>query len=287
MKIRSIGVCLKPDQPQASEMVSGLIDWAEGRSLEVLIDEDAALGLEHKATPREELCARVDLIIVIGGDGTLLAVARSAGTRRVPILGINLGSLGFLTEINRDEMEACLERVVQGDLVIEPRMRLEVQVMRDGREVGRSQALNDAVVARSGALSRMVDLVAYADGVKVTTYTADGLIISTPTGSTAYSLSAGGPLLMPGLEAFVLTPICPHSLTQRPIVLPQQTEIAVDVQLVRGGQITLTVDGQEEFELCHGDRVVTRRSPYPVEIVASPFRNRFEILHTKLRWGQR
>jgi NAD+ kinase len=234
---------------------------------------------------REALCERSDLIVVLGGDGTLLSVARSSGTRRVPILGVNLGRLGFLTEINVDELFLALDKVLAGDLRVVSHMRLEVQVQRGDATLGHFHALNDVVITKT-ALSRMIDLDAFADGHKVTTYHADGLILSTPTGSTAYSLSAGGPLLVPGLEAIVLTPICPHSLTQRPLVLPESAEIEV-VTHARGGEAALTVDGQEGLELCDGDSVRVRRSPHSVDIVASPFRNRYEILHAKLRWGNR
>jgi NAD+ kinase len=287
VKFESIGVCLKPDQPDCKEVVGRLVAWAERRQVEIVLDRQAGRGLDLPVIDREELCARVDLIVVVGGDGTLLSVVRSLGTRDVPILGINLGRLGFLTEVNRDEMETCLDRILDGDMVAEPRMRLETKVYRADDEIASYLALNDVVITRT-ALSRMVDLETFADGMKVTTYHADGLIISTPTGSTAYSLSAAGPILLPVLEAIVLTPICPHSLNQRPLVLPQQTEVEIRVQLGPGAEAaTLTVDGQVGLELGHRDRVVTRRSPHDARIVASPFRNRFEILHAKLQWGER
>ncbi|MBW2273872.1 MAG: NAD(+)/NADH kinase [Deltaproteobacteria bacterium] len=285
MKIRSVGVCLKPDQPQAAETVRLLVKWLCEHELDVLLDDDAARATERSATSRDELAAAADLIMVLGGDGTLLSVARSTGTRHVPILGVNLGTLGFLTEINVDEMLPALEKVVSGDFEIESRMRLEVVAYRGREEIGRYHALNDAVLSKT-ALSRMIDLCTYADGVMVTTYHADGLIVSTPTGSTAYSLSAGGPLLLPGLEAIVLTPICPHSLTHRPVVMPQRCEIEVEVRS-SAGPVALTVDGQEGIELADGDRVCVRRSEHPVAIVASPYRSRYEILHAKLRWGER
>ncbi|MFT5442030.1 MAG: NAD+ kinase [Myxococcota bacterium] len=287
MKVQSIGVCLKPDTPDCKEVVGRLVVWAQHRDIEVLLDQQAGPGLDLPVVSRDELCARVDLIVVVGGDGTLLSVVRSAGAREVPILGINLGTLGFLTEVNRDEMEECLDRMIAGELAIEPRMRLEIQVYRDEQKIASYLALNDVVITRT-AISRMVDLETYADGLRVTTYHGDGLIISTPTGSTAYSLSAAGPILLPGLEAIVLTPICPHSLNQRPLVLPQQTQVDVRVLLAPGADsATLTVDGQEGLELGQHDRVVTSRSPHAARIVASPFRNRFDILHTKLQWGER
>ena len=198
MNIRSVGVCLKRDQPQAADTVRALVEWLSQRQIDVYVDECSADWCDLEATPPAELAEKVDLILVLGGDGTLLSVARAAGTRRVPILGVNLGTLGFLTEINVDELFPTLERILGGDVTVESRLRLEVVVSRGGEERGRFEALNDAVITKS-ALSRMIDLKTYADSVLVTTYHADGLIVSTPTGSTAYSLSAGGPLLVPGI----------------------------------------------------------------------------------------
>jgi len=287
VKIESIGVCLKPDQPDCKEIVGRLVAWAKGRQIEIVLDRQAGRGLDLPVIERAELCARVDMIITVGGDGTLLSAARSLGTRDIPILGINLGSLGFLTEVNRDEMETCLDRICNGEMVAQPRMRLETKVYREGREIASYLALNDVVFTRT-APGGMVDLETFADGTKVTTYHADGLIIATPTGSTAYSLSAAGPILLPVLEAILLTPICPHSLNQRPLVLPEQTEIEVRVQVEPGAQAAiLTIDGQEGLELGPHDRVVTKRSAHDARIVASPLRNRFEILQSKLHWGDR
>ncbi len=285
MKIRTIGVCLKPGQPQAAETVRELIKWLGDRGIETRVDAECAKLTDRSGEDTAALAAEVDLLVSLGGDGTLLAVARAAGSRRVPILGVNLGTLGFLTEVNVEEMLPALETVLAGNAEIVSRMRLEVEATRDGRELGRFMALNDAVITKT-ALSRMIDLETFAAGQDVATYHADGLIVSTPTGSTAYSLSAGGPLLLPGLEAIVLTPICPHSLTQRPLVLPVESEIEVVVR-TRGGDATITIDGQEGMELLDGDRVAMRRSPHPVDTVASPLRTRFQILQTKLRWGER
>jgi NAD+ kinase len=285
MTVQRVGICLKPDQSQAAPLIRSLVEWFSQREIEVLCDEESALATGATGVSREELSACVDLIVAMGGDGTLLSVARATGTRAVPILGINLGTLGFLTEVSVDEMIPALEQVIAGKAKAEPRMRLEVVITRGEDEVARYQALNDAVMSKT-ALSRMVDLMVYADGVSVTTYHADGLIVSTPTGSTAYSLSAGGPLLLPGSGVMVLTPICPHSLTQRPVVFPHSAVIDVEVD-TRGAQVVLTVDGQEGVELADGDRVRVRRSPHPVSIVESPFLNRYEILRAKLRWGAR
>ena len=179
----------------------------------------------------------------------------------------------------------AFERLIKGDFEIETRLRLEVGVRRGEREVGRFQALNDAVISKS-AMSRMIDLETLAEGRPVTTYHSDGLIVATPTGSTAYSLSAGGPILMTGIGAFILNPICPHSLNHRPVVISQSAEIEVRVH-TRGAGVALTVDGQEFIALEEGDTVLLHRSPHPVEIVASPFRSRWEVMRTKLGWGER
>ena len=199
---------------------------------------------------------------------------------------MNLGTLGYLAEISLDEPFPTLEGVLAGRLRTETRMRLDVHAERDGREIGRYLALNDAVIART-ALSRMIDLQTWADDSEVTTYHGDGLIVATPTGSSAYSLSAGGPLLLPGIGAIVLTPICPHTLTQRPLVLPGVCRVAINVLDTRGGEVHLTVDGQVGCELQQGDRVSVRASDQPFQMLVPADRNRFEVMRNKLRWGAR
>ena len=284
MALQSVGICLKPGQPQAAATVRGLEKWLGERGVRVALDEDAAEQTGGAGTPRERLVRAVDLVIVLGGDGTLLSVARDAGEHPVPILGVNLGTLGFMTEIAQDEVFAALERALGGALHVESRMRLEVRALRGEHALGRWLALNDAVVASSAA--RLVELEVCVDGMEVTCYHADGLIVSTPTGSTAYSLSAGGPIVDPRLEAFVLTPISPHTLTQRPVVLPASSRIEVRVR-AGGGEVRLTVDGQTGLPLRDDDRVQVVRSRHPVALVVSPFRNHFAILREKLRWGAR
>ncbi len=285
MKLESVGICLKPGQPQAAGLVRGLGKWLEERGLRVAFDEDAAEPGGEPGTPRDTLVAEADLVIVLGGDGTLLSVARNAGERAVPILGVNLGTLGFMTEIAQDELFAALERVLSGQMRVESRMRLCVRVLREAEEVDSWLALNDAVVANATS-ARLVEITARVEGDAITTYHADGLIVATPTGSTAYSLSAGGPILDPRLEAFVLTPISPHTLTQRPVVLPGDLRIEVSTR-GRGGELRLTVDGQTGVALRDDDRVEIVRSEHPVRLVVSPFRNHFAILREKLRWGAR
>jgi NAD+ kinase len=286
MEIRRVGICVKPEQPQLADLIRALEKWLVERGLEAQPDPESGRWTGAPGLPRGELAGRVDLVVVLGGDGTLLAVARAIGDRDVPILGVNLGTLGFLAEIARDELFPTLEAVLAGRFRIEERMRLDVSVERDASSLGRYLALNDAVISNT-ALSRLVHLETRADGAELTTYHADGLIVATPTGSTAYSLSAGGPLLHPTMEALVLTPISAHTLTQRPLVLPETCEVQVRVADARGGHVHLTVDGQVGRQLSEGDRVTVRRAARPARLLVDPSRSRFEIMRAKLRWGER
>ena len=286
MDVRSVGICVKLGQRGLAGMVDGLEKWLGERGVEVLPDPEAGRWTNASGISRSELAQRADLVVVLGGDGTLLSVARAVGECDVPILGVNLGTLGFLTETAREDLFPTLEAVLEGHFVIEERMRFDVRVERDGRELGLFTALNDAVISNT-ALSRMVHLATRADGAEVTTYHADGLIIATPTGSTAYSLSAGGPLLLPTLQAIVVTPISPHTLTQRPLVLPETCVVEVYVEERRGGEVHLTVDGQEGRALDDEDLVTVRRSEHPARLLVPSDRNRFELMRAKLRWGER
>jgi len=286
MEIRRVGICVKPDQPQLADLVRSLEKWLVERGLEAFPDPESGRWTDAPGQPRGELAGRVDLVVVLGGDGTLLAVARAVGDRDVPILGVNLGTLGFLAEIAREELFPRLEAVLAGRLRSEERMRLDVAVGRDGASLGRYLALNDAVISNT-ALSRLVRLETRADGAEVTTYHADGLIVATPTGSTAYSLSAGGPLVYPTMQALVLTPISAHTLTHRPLVLPPTCEVQVRVRDARGGTVHLTVDGQVGRELVTDDLVTVRRASRPTRLLVDPARSRFEVMRAKLRWGER
>ncbi len=277
--VHCVALCAKPRSVPAQAAARELAQWLAARGVEVLLDDTLAAGGQgHRA-----LAEKADLLVVLGGDGTLLSVAREIGARPVPILGVNLGTLGFLAEFAPSEEREVLERVLRGDYTTVERMRLDVRVARGGSELLRSHALNDAVITRAD-LSRMIDLEATADGVPVTTYHGDGLIVATPTGSTAYTLSAGGPILMPGARVFVLTPICPHALAQRPLVLPDTTALTITVH-PRDGAARLTVDGQVALALDDGDRIEIAASAHPAHFVASPFRSRFDVLRTKLGWG--
>lgn len=283
MAKRAVGVCLKPDDPLAAEVLRSLAKWLADSGIELRCDAGAARALELPARTPRELAASVDLLVVLGGDGTLLGVAREIGDAQVPILGVNLGTRGFLAEIAPAEQFDAVARALDGAMPIENRARLDVRVERDGTEIARFIALNEVVVG--SAASRLLDLETSADGQPVTTYRADGLIVATPTGSTAYSLSAAGPILLPAVAAFVLNPICPHTLSQRPLVLPDSMQVEIRPLAHDGGAVRLTVDGQAGRELVRGDRVTVRRSPHPLRLVVASDHDRFQILRTKLGWG--
>lgn len=283
--MRTVGIATKP-RPEAVDILGNLVAWLEGRGCRVLLDEEAAdlLG-QPDGVPRARLTEQTDLMVVLGGDGTLLSVARTAGPREVPVLGVNLGGLGFLTEITLDELYPVLGAVLSGDMRPTRRVMLMCRVHRGGRMVADYVALNDAVINK-GAMARIIDLETSINGEYVTTYRADGLILSTPTGSTAYCLAAGGPILYPTLGALVLTPICPHTLTNRPLVVPDDVTIEI-VQGSASEEVSLTLDGQIGFHLQHRDAVVVQRAPRMLPLIASPKRNYFEVLRTKLKWGGR
>jgi NAD+ kinase len=282
-KIAAVGLCVKPASTQAGEAARTLAARLAEHGVAVHADSDAARWLGAAGASRAELAAAVDLLVVLGGDGTLLSVAREIGAASVPILGVNLGQLGFLAEVAPEEQEGALDYVLKGGFETVQRMRLDVRAERGGRALLAALALNDAVIKGSD-LARMIDLEAVTDGARVGLYHGDGLIVSTPTGSTAYNLSAGGPILMPGARVFVVTPICPHTLTQRPLVLPEGARLTIEVRPRHGGA-QLTVDGQVGVRLEAGDLVQLGVSAHPAHFVVSPFRTRFDVLRTKLGWG--
>jgi len=236
------------------------------------------------AANKAELPGLADLLIVLGGDGTLLSMARAVGDLGIPIVGVNLGGLGFLTATTLDEMLPSLEAALQGRMVIEDRLMLLARVVRNGAVVCEHMALNDMVITKS-AMSRIINLAVSVEGQYATAYRADGLIISTPTGSTAYSLSAGGPIVFPSVEAIVLTPICSHTLTNRPIVLPASHRIEVTIQSDQ--EIMLTVDGQVGVGLRERDVVEVIKAAAHIRLVRFPQKDFFSVLRTKLKWGER
>jgi NAD+ kinase len=255
-------------------------------TMEILLNEEAAgiLGLQ-KVFELEHVGEDAQLIIVLGGDGTLLSVARQLKGKEVPILGVNLGGLGFLTETSVEELPDMLESVVRGRYALSKRIMLSVAVKRQAELVFDISVLNDAVITKD-ALARIIDIETYVDDQYLTTYRADGLILSTATGSTGYSLSAGGPILHPSLPHIVVTPICPHMLTNRPILLPEGAVLRA-LLLSRDERVVLTLDGQIGFPLDFGDEVTVKKSPYTVNLITSMSRGYFEVLRTKLKWGER
>jgi len=282
--MKKIGVIAKP-KPEAEVILRGLIPWLRERGVEVILDQETGALIGEGGVGKEKVIAVTDLLIVLGGDGTLLSVARLVGTREVPIMGVNLGALGFLTEVALDELYATLTSALSGDLKVSRRLTLQAAVRREGKRVSEYTVLNDAVINKA-ALARIISLETYIEGDYVATFRCDGLIISTPTGSTAYSLSAGGPIVHPSLQAIVLTPICPHMLANRPLVIPD--DVTVEVILASEKEdVYLTLDGQEGFPLHHRDIVEVKRAKRVIALVRSPKRNYFELLRTKLKWGER
>jgi NAD+ kinase len=285
--IRAVGIVCKPIKTVVCAVVPPLINWLHKRKIKAFVDTEAqsCLGASEPGVPRESLGAKVDLLIVLGGDGTLLSAARALHGHNVPILAVNLGALGFLTSVTLDELYPVLDQALAGKHLSSERMMLEAAVSHDGAVAERQPALNDAVVTKS-ALARMLDFDVYVDKNHIGRYRADGLIVATPTGSTAYSLAAGGPIIHPDLDAFVITPICPHMLTNRPLVIPGAARIEVDFSAAEE-PVYLTLDGQIGLQLGSADRVTITKSPNKVKLIRPPDKTYYEILRSKLRWGER
>jgi NAD+ kinase len=285
--VKRVGLVAKPDAAEAQRVVRQVVEWLGARGLTVVIEkETAALVPSTSVTSatKSELPGQVDALIVLGGDGTLLSMARAVGDLGVPILGVNLGGLGFLTATTLEEMLPALEALLAGGMAVEERMMLAVRVVRGGQPTGDYIALNDVVITKS-AMSRIIDLAVSVDGRHATAYRADGLIISTPTGSTAYNLSAGGPILFPTMDAVVLTPIAPHTLSNRPIVLPGAQRI--DVTLRVDQEVMLTMDGQVGVPLRERDVVEVQKARARIRLMRFEQKDFFSVLRTKLKWGER
>ena len=287
MPIKRVGIVSKPKKTEIREVVPPLIAWLRERAIEVFIDKETASIVESPARPvsRNEMAGMVDLLVVLGGDGTLLATARALNRKPVPLLAVNLGGLGFLTVITRDDIYPALESVLAGQSQIERRVQIEGELVRADEVISSFLALND-VVLNKGAISRILDFDVLVDGRLISTYKADGLIVSTPTGSTAYSLAAGGPIVAPAVAAFIVTPICAHTLALRPLVLPDTAQIEITVKSQREAAY-LTVDGQVGLACHSDDSVRLRKASSYVEIVQPPAKDYFEILRQKLKWGER
>ena len=282
--MQRIGISAKVTSRKALETAARTAEQLRQRGYEVHIDGATAHAWKRsraEAYSRAELASNSDVLITFGGDGTLLSVARYA-PENVPIIGVNMGTLGFLTEIRADEFPAVLEAVLSGAFQSETRVAFDVSVVGGDGDI-KYRVLNDAVLNKS-ALARIIEMRVHVGGRFVSTFRADGLIVSTPTGSTAYNLSAGGPIIYPTMGAVVMTPICPHMLSNRPIVLPDNLEIQIELVTARQ-EVFLTLDGQEGIPVTERERVVIRKSPTTIQFVYSPSKNYFDVLRTKLKWG--
>jgi NAD+ kinase len=283
--IKTVGLVVKQDRAEAITVARALAHLLHTEKRTAITEPEVAVAIGAEPLERHHLAAKADLIVVLGGDGTLLGVARLVAGRSTPILGVNLGGLGFLTEVTTKEAKDALERILKGKYEVDPRIMLEASVERGSQPEKHDetfQALNDIVISK-GPLGRMLQLEVLAGHQPFCSYRADGLIISTPTGSTAYSLSAGGPIVYPTLNAILLAPICPHTLSNRPVVLPDSFEVEVRVK-TPDHDTTFIVDGQESAQLGPTDSIRIKRGPYQVSLIRSEHAY-FEIWRDKLHWG--
>ncbi len=285
--IQTVGLFGKYQDPSVGGHVARLAGYLASRGLEVIVEDATAgvvpsAGLAHRAAA--ELCPLIDLAVVVGGDGTLLNAARSLAPCGVPIIGVNLGRLGFLADIPAEHMLEQIGRILDGDYQIEQRLLLQAEVMRRGRIVHTSTAFNDVVVTK-GDIARLIEFEIYLDGEFVIDSRADGIIVSSPTGSTAYAMSAGGPILHPALPAIALVPICPHTLSFRPIVVSSDSTVEIVMVGQAPGHAQATFDGQLSYALEAGDRIYARRAATPVELLHPSGRSHFDVLRAKLSWG--
>jgi NAD+ kinase len=281
--MKKIGIIAKGNKPEAIPVVKELVGWLKDRKVESFVDADLAKAVSHPSLDKQKMAEAVEMVVVLGGDGTLLAAARALQERQVPILGVNLGGLGFLTEITLAELYPMLEAILRGEYKTDERMLLEARVWRKKKVADTFQVLNDVVINK-GALARIIELETSVDQEYLTTFRSDGLVISTPTGSTGYSLSAGGPIVYPSLQSIIITPICPHTMTNRPIIVPKEATISVTL-CSAGQEVFLTLDGQVGFKMEFQDMVEVKKGEGFVRLIKSPSRGYFEVLRQKLMWG--
>jgi len=284
MKNKSIGILTKPKFPEAKRTLHDVVSWLRARSIDVVLDTTSAMLLgEQGGYQKSQLANTADVLLVMGGDGTMLNAARLAGERSIPILGVNMGGLGFLTEVRLENLYPCLERVFANDFVLDERLMLRTHIHRHGETVEQGEVLNDVVISK-GTLARMIELKISIQGRFVTNLRGDGLIVSSPTGSTAYSLSAGGPIIDPAVQSLILTPICPHTLTHRPLIVPGNAEIEVTLTSKDDGAMA-TLDGQVGVAITQGDTVVIQTSEHRSRLIRFPESNYYDVLREKLKWG--
>jgi NAD+ kinase len=282
----TIGIIARPRRSNLPAVVPPLLDWFRARAIRIVYDEETASSLHDgsEGLTREHVAAESDLLLVLGGDGTLLSAARVAAPRGIPILPINMGSLGFLTSFTLEELYPALENTLSGRVSSSERVMLEVELLREAEAIERQSVLNEAVVNK-GTLARMIDLRLTIDGDFVCRYKADGLIVATPTGSTAYSLAAGGPIVQPTVEGWIITPICPHMLTDRPLVV--RDSACIEVELSPGAEsVFLTLDGQTGIAMQSDDKIRLKRAEKRLKLIQPPQKSYFEILRSKLKWGE-
>jgi NAD+ kinase len=284
MKIKKIGIVANIEKEKIGEHVKSLKKWLEAKGVEVFLEEEISRKVALDGGLKgNELARKSQLVVVLGGDGTMLRAARLAAGHKVPILGINMGSFGYLTEVNVNEIHSTLELIIQGKFATEKRMMLDISIKHGKTITNVGSVLNDVVINR-GSLSRMNELELEVNGKYLTTYKGDGLIVSTPTGSTAYSLSAGGPIVFPGKDLIIINPICPHTLTNRPIIFSENSNLKITLWSKDKGAM-LNLDGQQSYKIVSGDVVTVKRSRHTTMLIFSPYRSYGEILRSKLGWG--
>jgi NAD+ kinase len=280
--LKKIGLVIKSDA-KAKKKADELERWLRSRKIEIVRKKTVESGQENAVGNLPPAPSDLDCIFVLGGDGTFLSAVRWIGDREIPILGIKFGEVGFLAEIAEENLYTAAEKVLKGNFILRPRMRLSVKVRRRKETVAQETVLNDVVINR-GALARLAHIETYIDDHYLTTYSADGLIVATPTGSTAYSLAAGGPVIHPAVPGIILTPICPFTLTNRPLIVPESANIKI--RLAKGSSdIILTFDGQKGLDIDDRDEIVIRKGPHPIHLITLPDRQYFDILKNKLKWS--
>jgi len=289
--IKRVGIVLKPHQPEALKTLCELAKWLGERGIGLVggpeIENERIeheTGCAVRQVPPDQIAQSIDLMLVLGGDGTMIATSRLLGDHEVPVLGVNYGGLGYLAEFRIEELYLALESILAGDYRLDQRVMLAVELVRGEEQLTRNRVLNDIVINKS-ALARIIEIEVFLNKQLVNSFRADGLIVSTPTGSTAYNLSAGGPVIYPSMKAVVITPICPFTLSNRPIVIPDDSVIELQLK-TKNEDVLITLDGQVGFSLKQADRVVIRKSRVSFNIVQPANRNYFEVLRDKLRWGR-